>query len=268
MARARQRRQRGTNYTGILRSGTQRPTENTAQAAERGFSFSWRWLSGALVLGLSSLLVFFFATDALYVSRIGVSGLEYMNQQEVYDYAAINNLHIFWLEPGAVRENLMRFPTVADAQVRVGWPPMMVNVIVEERQPALIWEQGARAMWVDINGTVMPLRAERDDLVRVVAEETVPEDFVAEAALDPAIVYGVLQLHDLQPTLQRWRYDATNGLGYENEAGWNVWFGTGTGMPEKWQIYNTIAASAQARGIAVQDLNVADPDAPYYTVEQ
>ena len=220
-----------------------------------------------MVVCLSAILALFFLSDALYVSRIAVGGQRYMTQQEVFNYANITDLHIFWVEPDAVRENLMDFPTVADAQVRLGWPPNMVNIIVEEREPALIWEQGEQSVWADINGIIMPMREQRTDLVQVRAADSVATDFVEDGSLDAAIVYGALQLRDLRPEVTTWRYDPVNGLGYENEIGWDVWFGDGTGMPEKWEIYANIRADVAARGLAIQQINIANPDAPYYRFE-
>ncbi len=42
--------------------------------------------------------------------------------------------------------------------------------------------------------------------------------------------------------------------------------GTGTDMPEKVLIYNAIVGNLQARGIIPNEINVANPDAPFYSV--
>lgn len=269
MARARdRRRQRGTQYTGVLRSDRPRPTEqpSTAQIEARGGRFRWRIVSALLVLVLSLVLALFFLTDAFYVRSIAVGGLRYMTKEEVFSYADIANLHVFWVEPEEVRENLLRYPTVADAQVRLGWPPNMVSIIIEEREPALVWEQNGTAFWVDLQGHIMAQREDRPDLLRIVVDDPLREALDAGTQLDEEIIYGALQLQELRPDITVWRYDEGRGLGFRNENGWDVWFGVGTNMPEKMQIYETLASDIIARGIQAGEVNVVNPDGPYYTV--
>ncbi len=273
MAQARDRRRRRkpqSQYTGVLRSDRPRTDEYNpaeAQVAERSGAFRWRLVSFVIVLCLSAVLTLFFVTDVFYVRSVAVGGLHYMTKEEVFTYADIANLHIFWVDPDQVRENVMRYPTVADAQVRLGWPPNMVNIIIEEREPALIWEQNGTAFWVDIQGNVMALREDRPDLVRVVVDNPLLEGPAGSGqTLDEAIIFGVLQLQELRPDVTRWRYEPTKGLGFRNANGWDVWLGVGTTMQEKLRIYDSISQSIIARGIQPGEVNVVNPDAPYYTV--
>lgn len=273
MAQARDRRRRRrpqSQYTGVLRSDRPRTDEYNpveAQVAERGGRFRWRLVSLMIVLCLSAVLALFFVTDVFYVRSVAVGGLRYMTKEEVFTYAEIANLHLFWVDPDEVRESIMRYPTVADAQVRLGWPPNMVNIIVEEREPALIWEQNGTAFWVDIQGNVMALREDRPDLVRVVVDDPLVEGPVGSGeTLDEDIIYGVLQLQELRPDITSWRFDPGKGLGFRNANGWDIWLGVGTNMQEKLRIYETIAADIIARGIQPGEVNVVNPDAPYYSV--
>jgi len=270
-ARDRRRRRRPqSQYTGVLRSDRPRTDEYNpaeAQVAERSGRFSWRIVSFMIVLCLSAVLVLFFVTDVFYVRSVAVGGLRYMTKEEVFTYSDIANLHLFWIDPDQVRENIMRYPTVADANVRLGWPPNMVNIIVEEREPALVWEQNGTAFWVDIQGNVMALREDRPDLVRVIVEDPLLEGPVGGGeTLDEDIIYGVLQLQELRPEITSWRYDPGKGLGFRNANGWDIWLGVGTNMQEKLRIYETIAADIIARGIQPGEVNVVNPDAPYYSV--
>ncbi|MCA9913025.1 MAG: hypothetical protein KC496_06735, partial [Anaerolineae bacterium] len=84
--------------------------------------------------------------------------------------------------------------------------------------------------------------------------------------LDEEIIFGVLQLQELRPDIVSWRYDPTKGLGFRNANGWDVWLGVGTTMQEKLRIYDSISQSIIARGIQPGEVNVVNPDAPYYTV--
>jgi cell division septal protein FtsQ len=143
----------------------------------------------------------------------------------------------------------------------------MVNIVVEEREPAIIWEQNGTAVWLDIQGNVMAQREDRPDLVRISVDDplaTSPIDQSNTAMLD--IVRTTLQLQELRPDIPVFRFDQAKGVGFRNENGWDVWLGIGQNMPEKLSIYQTLMANIVARGIQPGEINIVDPDAPYYTV--
>jgi cell division septal protein FtsQ len=236
-------------------------------SAPRHRGFEWRIVSFAIVVVMSAVLSFFYASDAFYIRSISVGGLRYLTKEEVFAFADIANMHIFWVNPQDVRANLMRSPSVADARVWLSWPPQMVNIIVEEREPALVWEQSGTAIWVDIQGRIMAQRQDRPDLVRISADMSVSDGPLGESGrVAQAVIVGALQLQNLMPEVRTWRYDPVRGLGFVNSNGWQVWFGTGASMSEKLAIYNTLASDLLARGIQAGEVNIVDPDHPFYTV--
>jgi cell division septal protein FtsQ len=103
---------------------------------------SWRIFSGLIVASLLTALFMFFNADAFYVHSIAVGGLRYLTKEEVFALTDIANMHVFWVDPEQVRTNILRSPTVADASVQIGWPPQMVQIVIEERQPAVVWMSG------------------------------------------------------------------------------------------------------------------------------
>jgi hypothetical protein len=261
-------RRRGTRYAGVLRDNRTRTTDDrplVEHSEPRNTTVNWRLFSGAIVVCLSVILVLFFTADAFYVRAVAVGGLKYLTKEEIFAYADIANVHIFWINPGNVREKLLASPSIADAKVTLGWPPNMVNIVVEEREPALVWEQSGTAIWVDIQGRIMAQRETRPELIRV-ATQGVVQQGIESGRVDEDIVFGALQLQELMPDVPLLLYDANKGLGFRNTYGWDVWLGVGTGMPEKFQIYQTMAASLVARGIQAGEVNITNPDAPYYNV--
>jgi cell division septal protein FtsQ len=235
------------------------------QQIEERSGFPWRAVSALMILCLSAVLALFFLTDAFYVRGVSVSGVRYMTREEVFTYADIARMHIFWVEPETVRDNVRRYPTVADAEVYLSWPPNMVHIVVEERAPALIWEQNETAVWVDIQGNTMALREDRDDLIRIIAPDPLADGPLGDSGeLSTDVVYGALQLQELRPDIPEWRYDVSRGLGFQNENGWTVWFGTGTSMPQKLQIYDALKARLLAEGRTIREINLSNPDAPVY----
>lgn len=264
----RRNRSSTTNYTGVLRRGQNRISEDrTVSQIEEPKGFHWRIVSGLMILLLSGVLFLFFYSDVFYVTNIRVGGVNYMTVEEVFTYADVANWHIFWVTPDMVSENVERYPSIANARVQIGWPPNMVTITIEEREPALVWEQNGVAVWIDVQGNVMEMRDERLDLVRIIVDDPLFEGPLGDAnGLDPGIVSGVLQLHDLRPDILAWRYDPVNGLGWRNANGWDIWLGTGSDMDEKIQIYETLSSDIIARGIQPGEINLVDVDAPYYTV--
>jgi cell division septal protein FtsQ len=141
----------------------------------------------------------------------------------------------------------------------------MIHIVVEERAPAIIWEQNETAVWVDIQGNTMALREDRDDLIRVIATDPLADGPLGDSgSLATEVVYGALQLQELRPDVPEWRYDVIRGLGFQNENGWIVWFGTGTDMPQKLQIYEALQARLLAEGRNIREINLSNPDAPVY----
>ncbi len=234
-----------------------RPTEHVEGRA----FIRWRYVSGFVVACLLVLIVIFFISDSFYVHRIAAGGLEVMTVDEVYELTGIADTHLFWIDPVEVRRNLLSSPTIADAQVYVSWNEPMVQVLIQEREPALLWQQGETATWLDLQGRAMQQRGLRDDLLVVVAEV----DDLLTQPIDPQIVNGALQMRALLPTITQLRYLPATGLGYTDSRGWEAWFGDGADMPEKILIYNAIVDDLQMRGIQARVINVINPDAPYYT---
>jgi cell division septal protein FtsQ len=225
--------------------------------------FSWRVVSGMLVLGLSAVLYLFLTTPAFYVNSVAIGGEKYLSREEIFRYSDIARQHIFWVDPAEVEKRLKAVPNIADAQVLVSWPPDMVQILVVEREPALTWEQGVR-VWVDVNGIVMKQREDRPDLVRVVVPNAAEPIGVGER-IPQTIVDGALQLKKRYPNMDVLLYDSAKGLGYHDGRGWTVWFGTGEDLDAKLLVYNSLAATLVGK-LQPGEIVVVDPDRPYYTV--
>ncbi len=268
----RNNRERRNRSTGAVLRDVRLPVPMTDErpiehSEPRNKGFQWRMVSFVIVVVLSAVLAFFYTADAFYVRSISVGGLRYLTKEEVFAFADIANLHIFWIDPRDVRENLLRSPSIAEARVWLSWPPQMVNIIIQEREPALVWEQSGTAIWVDIQGRIMAQREDRPNLVRISADMSVSDGPLGESGrVEMGVVVGALQLQSLMPEVTTWRYDSVQGLGFVNSNGWQVWLGTGAGMQEKIAIYNTLSADMVARGIQAGELNIVDPDHPFYTV--
>jgi hypothetical protein len=224
---------------------------------------SWRAVSGLIVLGLTVVLYLFLTADAFFVRSVAIGGERYLTREEIFRFSDIAKRHIFWVDPDDVEDRLNAVPNIADASVYVGWPPDMVQIVVVEREPALIWEQGVR-VWVDVNGIVMKQREDRPDLLRVVVPNA-EEPLDAGARIPQTIIDGALQLRRRHPNIDVLLYDSMKGLGYHDGRGWTVWFGTGEEIETKLLVYQQLVISI-VDDVQPGEIVVSDPDRPYYTV--
>lgn len=225
--------------------------------------FSWRAVSGMIVLGLTVVLYLFFTAEAFFVNSVSIGGEKYLSREEIFRDSKIAQRHVFWVDPLEVEKQLESIPNIADATVFVGWPPDMVQIVVTEREPALIWEQGIR-VWVDVNGIVMKQREDRPEMLRIVVPNAT-EPLSAGSRIAPTIIQGALYLRSRHPNVDVLLYDPIKGLGYHDSRGWTVWFGSGDEMDVKLLVYNQIVEDIWEQ-VQPGEIIMSDPDRPYYTV--
>ena len=86
------------------------------------------------------------------------------------------------------------------------------------------------------------------------------EDFTGD------MVLGALRLQERLPEGASLDFNAVHGLGWTNELGWQVWMGSDGAavMSEKIKIYDVLVEYLNSRAIDVAELNIANPDAPFY----
>lgn len=266
-SRLRERRRGSARTPGILRgpvaasAAVERPV--VQHGARRWGVSGLRAFSAIISLLLLLVLAVFFITPVFYIHSISIAGLKYMTKEEIFALTGVADMHILWVDPAEVRRNILRSPTIADAQVTLSWPPTMVQVVVQEREPALVWEQSGVNTWVDVQGRVMNQREDRPDLL-VIQSDVNDGPLSPNVVVDLDVVTGALQLKAIAPALTVLRYDPIKGLGYQDQRGWQTWFGTGTNMPERIRIYNAIVNNLISRGIQPSEINVVNPDAPFY----
>jgi len=224
---------------------------------------NWRVVSALLVIGFGSVLYLFLSIDTFYVSSVAIGGEKYVTREEIFRYSDVARRHVFWIDPAEVEARLEEVPNIADATVLVGWPPNAVQIIVVEREPALIWEQEIR-VWVDVNGIVMMQREDIEGLLRIVVPNATEPISVGQH-IPKTVVEGALALRYRYPNIDVLLYDSMKGLGYHDGRGWTVWFGSGEDMDTKLRVYNALVAEIVSQ-VQPGEIVIADPDRPYYTV--
>lgn len=234
----------------------------------------WQWFSAGLVAGIVALGYFIFSNPIFYVTQAEVGGVRYVPAEEIYTASGVAGYHILWVDPREVRARVLESPSVSGAQVFVQWPARVI-IVVREREPALVWEQGGERYWLDVNGNLMLMRRELPNLVRVINEGQAipfrcpgpgcPEG--GQVTIDPAVVLGAQQLKTLRSNIDVLYYDPARGLSYQDGRGWRGYFGVGTDMDVKLVVYETLVANLQARGITPIYIDVSNPNAPFYRAQ-
>lgn len=234
-------------------------------------TFNWRWVSLGLVVAILTTLVVIFTNRAFYVTRVEIGGLRYVPAEEVFAQSGVAAYHVLWIDPPVVAKRVNASPSLESAEVIVQWPARVV-ILVEEREPAIVWEQGGTRYWVDAEGHLMLLRQELPELVPVVNEgegipfrcpgPACPED--GSVAIDPEVVIATQQLKTLRNNIEMLYYDPTHGLSYQDGRGWRGYFGVGDDMEFRLAVYETLVDDLVTRGIQPRYIDVSNPDAPFY----
>ncbi|GAB4521558.1 MAG: hypothetical protein OHK0046_33090 [Anaerolineae bacterium] len=265
VSRQRQQKRRAARSPAVWRGAVTSAARQTVEHGVRG-EVGWRMFSGLIVVALVIALLVFFVSDVFYVRSVAVSGAEYLSESEIFRYAGIAEMHVFWVDPEAVRDAIRESPLVADARVIVGWPPNMVRIVVEEREPALIWVQSGVTALIDLQGNILRFPPDSEtlpDLLRVIAEGMDGPPGV-DSPISSEAINGALQLRNLLAGVRTLRYTQADGLGWREPGGWDVWLGVGTDMPNKLRIYDALRDDLLARGITPNEINVGNPEAVYY----
>jgi hypothetical protein len=225
-----------------------------------------RLLSAAMLAVCLAGLRQVLASDGFAVAEAAVVGNHMLTAGQIRSVARTDHRPSFLVDPQDSARRLRALPEVEAARVRVGWPNR-VTIEVEERHPLVAWTDGGRVWWISPEGVAFLQHGEWPGLVKVVADQPTLEIGAnpLEPALAPELIWAAGALSAQVPEVANLRFHPEYGLGYDDPRGWTVYFGHGGDMVAKMQLYQVLAEHIAARGIRPMLVNVADPEAPYYT---
>lgn len=216
---------------------------------------------GLIVLaGLLTILVEFFASYAFYVYDAEVRGHRLLSASQIYEASGIDSYNIFWIRPEVVEQRLEALPYIRLARVRC-WLPNHVQIIVEEREPIILWRTRDGAFWVDGEGQAMAPLADLPNLIQVEDEEGAMAD--GDGRMNPEIVAGIRRIRQLVPEVGFFRYDPTYGLQFTTPEGVLVYLGEGQDMAYKVQVFDAVQRQIAHEGRAVSLIDLRYRDEPY-----
>ena len=264
----------------------------------------WRLISLVMVALLGAALYQLWNSPKYQVDNVKVSGLQRISSDQVNADLQVAGQPVFSLNPGAMREQLLKdFPEFKSVAVSVGWPNK-VTVTVSDRLPVLTWQQDGGSLFVDADGMAFAPRSGEKPLGPVVQASSAPpalltgqqpaqtnvQDQLAaitqgsaggQAALasasqpvalrswlTPQMVTGILILAKQAPKGTSIVYDRQHGLGWKDAGGWNDYFGDGQDMAMKLNVYKAIVQQLKSEDVTPDFISVEYVHAPYYHTQQ
>ena len=242
----------------------------------------WRLLSLLLVFLFSAVLYYVFNSPTYRVHDVQIDGLARLSDDTISRSLLVYNKPIFMIEPEALEDQIIKtYPGVISTSVRVGFPAR-VEVLIEEREPLVAWEQDSDIQWVDAQGMAFPKHGEAENLVRVLASASPPAPFVLEdespeagekslkVFMSAKMVESIIALNGNAPVGVPIVFDDSHGFGWRDPSGWDVYFGSptvDTDMLMKLSIYEAVVQRLKADGIQPAMISVEYLHAPYFRME-
>ena len=223
----------------------------------RGVKFS-----GMLALGLLVWLIYMlFTSSAFFVYGAEIRGNVAVSAREIYTAGQIDSQSIFWISPAEVERNIEALPNIKSASVTVKLPAQ-VAIDVAERRPQLLWQSGDTIWWVDEEGTVVPPKAEMEDMLKIVDDDR--QALEVGYHIDPALIKGAQTLRILAPDVRVVRHARATGLVVATPEGWPVYLGDGTDMKAKLMVLSALLPQLRENERPPVYIDLRDPLQPVY----
>jgi hypothetical protein len=256
--------------------------------------FSWRIVSGGIVLLLLACLFMIWQSPTFRISDVQAVGLQRLTVADLTSSLGVLGDSVFLVSSKELEESLQSlYPELADVDVKISIPGAL-TITANERQPVLAWTQDDTELWVDEEGvSFLPRGNPTAPLVRVKAQSAPPgslpdpvkasntaslEELLAatpassapQLRLDPQLVSIILALNTIVPPDTLLLYNTEHGLGWnDKQHGWKVFFGSDTqNIDQKLMVYQAIAERLESDGIQPVLVSVEFLHAPYYRMER
>jgi cell division protein FtsQ len=209
-----------------------------------------------LSVGLAVILFAFALSDDFRVESVIIRGNSIAYADSIVEQSEAIGQQVFQLNTNEIAERVASHPVVESAQVRVALPDRVVVDLVE-RDPAIVWQTGDRAVLIDEYGWVLA-EAETDDLPWVVELEG--ELPAPGSHIDPGKVAAVMYLNERLSSGGVLEYDEREGFQAYLEDQRVVTFGDADELPVKLEV----VAALNEEGHDWRRLDVRDPDRPVF----
>ncbi|MCK5054852.1 MAG: FtsQ-type POTRA domain-containing protein [Anaerolineales bacterium] len=247
-------------------------------SADHGTEIQLTGISGAhfgsrlfsiVLLGASLWMIVRFMQAPTYKAGMPmIDGQQMLSLAQVRSLAGVEGQSAFLVDPEVVEARLKEAAEVSEATVTLKWPNR-VEILLEEHQPSVEWNDGGRIWWLSADGTAYIQHGIQSDLTQVTSADPVLnfDGNANDPVIDPALLSAVDVLSKHMPEVSSWQFDTDHGLSFDDVRGWQAYFGEGGDMRMKVRIYNTIADKLFAENIPVTMVSVEDQHTPFYAME-
>ncbi len=245
----------------------------------------WRAVSGGIA-ALCLVIILFMTNSAMFrVTSAELVGISRVSVADITAVAGLNNTPIYSVDPAVVAAQVAQsYPFLTNVKVNIGLPAS-VAISAQERLPVLAWEYNGPIVWIDSEGFIFEPGGETSGMPIVHSDNLPPyteikqpsgeKSLIADSPLaptvrqmDPALLKAALQLAAFVPSGSDLAYSPTEGFGWYDPGGWNVYIGTDlSNLQLKLLVYQAINQALADKGITPTMISVAQPDAPFYRVE-
>ncbi len=231
-----------------------------------------KWRAVSLILSVVFGLALLLGLTLPYfnIPSVTVLGNSLLTREEISEATGALGRSIFTVQTEEVELRLrLAYPELLSAKAEI-YLPNHLYVTVQERQPAILWEQDGAYTWVDANGVAFRPRGVVEGLIPVTGLSSPPpgpsdSPLTPPAFMQKTLADSILALAPQVPAGTAMTYHKDYGLGWQDPRGWKVFFGTEPRhMALKLRVYESLVASLQGRGVQPTFINIAYPQAPYY----
>jgi cell division septal protein FtsQ len=225
---------------------------------------------GAKVVGIFLLVVLgwsgysLFTESSFFVYDAEITGNAALSDREIYLVSQVDEQSIFWINPDQVEARVTALPNVKSARVTLSLPNQLAITVIE-RQPEILWQTGEKIWWIDREGTVVPPRAEVEDMLKIIDDDIQPLE--AGYQINASIIKGAQALRLLAPNVSIIRHTRAQGLIVSTPEGWPVYLGDGSEMRGKLLVLSGLLDDLREEERPPLYIDLRNPLQPVYKIK-
>ena len=234
------------------------PARPTVRVKPRRGATRRKWnashvVASVVLLGAIATLVYVFIASDFYVYNADIQNALYTPADTIYQQAGVHGFSAFFINPTQVATRLEQLPHIrhAEAWVRL---PNRIQILVEEREPALLYQVQSDVKWVDDDGVIAPIVAERQGLARLIDDAGAVQ--LDNRHIDLALLQAIRQITTNLPQVNTFRYQAPYGLVFLSPEGWRVYLGSAENMSDKLAAWEAIRQQLLKQKLRVQEVDL------------
>jgi len=216
-----------------------------------------QWLGVGVFLVILWGLYSFFNQSTFFVYKADITGNNILTGDEIFQASGVKDLSIFWVNAKDVQTRLELLPGIKSAKVSVALPAH-VQILVEERTPAVVWMVNNKVQWVDADGVFLDQKPNGIAPESALTIQDLENRYVNQ--INPTLIRAAQRVHLQKPAINKLYYTHDVGLIYLTTEGWQVFLGEDdNNISAKLQVAEAIRTDLLAQGITVQHIDVRNP---------